>query len=210
MLIGLATAMSPWWWRNYRLTGRFIPTTLQMGASLYDGLNPHATGASDMRFVDRFLHEQQQADRAAVAPQGTLEERLDRRMHQEAVEWARQHPMRAIELAMVKFLRMWSIWPNAKEFQSWAFRLAILAGYTPLMLAAIYGAWRHLRGGWPYALCVIPAVYLTWLHMVFVSSIRYREPAMFPLIVLAAGAWFPRRAIAETARDPANATANRS
>jgi hypothetical protein len=36
-------------------------------------------------------------------------------------------------------------------------------------------------------LCGLPAIYFTLLHMVFVSSIRYREPAMLGLIVLAAG-----------------------
>jgi hypothetical protein len=84
---------------------------------------------------------------------------------------------------------MWSPLPNASEFQSWLFRLAVLLGYAPVMALAIGGAWRHAPRGWPYALCLVPAVYLTLLHMVFVSSIRYREPAMLPLIVLAAGVW---------------------
>ena len=36
-------------------------------------------------------------------------------------------------------------------------------------------------------LCWLPAVYLTLLHVVFVSSIRYRDPAMLAWLALAGG-----------------------
>ena len=42
MLAALAVTMMPWWIRNYRVVGRFVPTSLQVGASLYDGWNPEA------------------------------------------------------------------------------------------------------------------------------------------------------------------------
>jgi len=141
MLVMLAVTMSPWWWRNYRLTGRFIATTLQMGASLYDGLNPTATGASDMRFVPEFIEQQRQADEAAAVPAvGTFEERLNRRMSDAATKWSRENPGSVLRLAVKKFFRMWSPLPNAAEFQSLSFRLAVFLGYTPLMIAAAWGA----------------------------------------------------------------------
>jgi 4-amino-4-deoxy-L-arabinose transferase-like glycosyltransferase len=180
--------LAPWWIRNYRLTGHLVPTTLQVGASLYDGWNPRATGASDMDFVPAFIAEQQQCDaRAQGIVHSTFEYRLDQRLRRAALTWASNHPVRVIELMGIKFWRMWSPWPNAADMQGWVFRLAVLCGYTPL---AALGAWclvRNWRRGWAYQLCLLPALYFTFLHVIFVSSIRYREPAMLPWIVLAAG-----------------------
>lgn len=191
MLAALAVTMSPWWIRNYLVAGRFVPTSLQVGTSLYDGLHPGATGASEMSFVPRFGQEQAAADAAAraagVEPTGLLEDRLDRRMQAASIAWARQHPRRVAELAWIKFLRMWSPLPNASEFGSTWLRLVLAASYTPVLLLGLIGLWRFGRCGWPYLLCFLPAVYFTLLHVIFVSSIRYRQPAMLLVIILAAG-----------------------
>jgi hypothetical protein len=177
--------MLPWWMRNAQITGRFVPTTLQVGASLYDGLNPDANGASDMRFVETFA-----ALERAEPPQATddvFEYRLDRRMADSALNWAWAHPGRAGQLAWIKFTRIWNVWPNETAFRSWPARLILLFTYVPLLVLSLIGAWRFTAWGWPYTLAWLPAVYLTMLHVVFVGSIRYREPAMMALAVLAAG-----------------------
>ena len=213
MLLGLIVTMLPWWVRNARLTGRFVPTTLQVGASLYDGLNPNATGGSNMDFVPRFVAEERRAaTRSTAAPARStaaparstaaparstaapgcaeiaFELRLDRRMWEAAIAWARTNPARAVQLAGIKFLRIWNVWPNEPRLSTWPIRLLVLFTYTPLLVFCLLGTWKTIGRGWPpYVLCWLPAVYLTLLHMVFVSSIRYREPAMLALLALAAG-----------------------
>ena len=56
-----------------------------------------------------------------------------------------------------------------------------------MVLLGLGGVATFARRGWPTILCLMPAVYLTGLHMVFVGSIRYRQPPMLLVIVLAAG-----------------------
>jgi hypothetical protein len=174
--------MTPWWARNARLTGRFVPTTLQVGASLYDGLNPAADGSSNMDFVARFG-----GDQPRETPSIADEMELDRRMRDAALDWAMANPWQAARLAGVKFVRLWNVWPNEPSLRLWPLRLAVILTYLPLLILGIIGAWKTLGRGWPYILCWLPAVYLTLLHVVFVSSIRYREPAMLALLAPAAG-----------------------
>jgi hypothetical protein len=66
-------------------------------------------------------------------------------------------------------------------------RLALAFSYTPVILLTLIGLWKFAPRGWPYLLCFLPGVYFTILHCVFVSSLRYRQPAMLVLIVLATG-----------------------
>ena len=54
-----------------------------------------------------------------------------------------------------------------------------------LAVFSALGAWagrRRWQDGW---ILVFPALYFTLLHAVFVGSIRYREPALYGLIILA-------------------------
>ena len=187
MLVGLFLVLSPWWVRNYQTVGAFVPTTLQAGAGLYDGWNPHATGGSDMRFVQEFTQQMQLEDAASESPSTEpFELRLDRRLHREALAWATEHPGRVVELAAIKFARLWNIFPNADEFSSITLRLVTIAGYIPAVGLGLWGLWRTVRQNSALWICVLPAVYLTLLHTVFVSSLRYREPAMLALLVPAA------------------------
>ena len=189
MSLTFAVTMAPWWWRNYQLTGRFIPTSLQVGASLYDGLSPQANGGSEMSFVPKFMAEQQVFDAAAsTPPTDTFEERLDQRMKSASIAWAAANPGRVLELMGIKFVRMWTPWPNASDVGGTGAKLAIAVGYLPLIITGICGAGRYIRRDATLLLLALPAIYFTLLHIVFVSSLRYRQPALLPLFVFGA-AW---------------------
>lgn len=186
LVLTICLTMVPWWVRNYRAVGHFVPTTLTVGASLYDGLHPDATGASDMSFSTRFHRTQKREDSAAGRSADEFEVRLDHRLRDAALSWAARHPERVLKLMGRKFLRMWNVWPNADQFQSLPLRLIVFFGYVPLLILGIVGAWQWCRTGWPMVLCLLPAVYFTCLHVVFVGSIRYRQPAMLVWLILAA------------------------
>ena len=185
---GCVAVLTPWTIRNFRVTGHFVPTTLWMGASLYDGLNPEATGDSDMAFFE--------SDRLAT-DRGMTEYAVDRYYRKLAVDYAFEHPGRAVQLALVKLGRYWSPWPNADQFRHPLAGGLVFLSSVPLFVGAAIGIARRQAGGWRGILTAAPIVYFAAIHAVFVGSIRYRLPTEYPLAVLAAagiiGVWHSRR-----------------
>ncbi|MDR1964142.1 MAG: phospholipid carrier-dependent glycosyltransferase [Planctomycetaceae bacterium] len=174
----------PWWIRNYYVSGHFVSTTLQAGPSLYDGLNPKATGASDMKFVEDFRNAEFNLS-PNIAPQ-TLEYRLNQKMRQAAINWAWKHPDLAWKLARTKFFRLWNFFPNEAAFSDFVVKAVVFCTYFPVLVLGIFGVVRSLFHDFSVRLLWIPAIYITGLHVIFVSSIRYRAPAMICFSILAA------------------------
>jgi len=169
-----AAVMAPWWVRNQRLYGEFVPTALWMGASLYDGLNPSATGASDMRFLED----------ADIWP---FDERdQDDLLKRRAFAFARENPGRALTLAAVKLGRYWSPWPNAEGVRSIGMTAAAGLVMTPLLGLTAFGLWTLRGDARAWVLLAGPILYFALLHAVFASSMRYRTPGEVPAMGLAA------------------------
>lgn len=187
--VGICTVMSPWWVRNYLETDKFVPTTLQVGASLYDGWHPGATGSSDenMEFVNDFIVDQKNEDQRNLAAgnqlESTLEWRLDRRLKNAAIAWAMENSSDAMRLGMIKFVKTWSPLPVARELGSDTVRWLEAIGYCAIMCFAAIGMWqcRLQLGAWLYAM---PCVYFGLLHVFFIGSVRYRQPAVLAICVL--------------------------
>ena len=195
VLVGLLAILMPWTIRNYQVTnGRFVPTTLWVGPSLYDGLNPRANGDSNMSFIeqDNLMHAR-----------GYSEYEVDRHYRNQAWQFVREHPGRTVELMWEKLKRFWRPWPNAEQFRQWWMKISVAAFFVPMLVFAVIGGWRKDEGGrmkdeeslhggrelskfWRLVFTVGPIVYFTLIHLVFVGSLRYRLPAEYPLCVMSA------------------------
>jgi len=177
VLAVLALALAPWTWRNFQVTGHPVVTTLWVGPSLYDGLNPQATGSSEMSFI---IAEGLFADRAYS------EYAIDRHYRQRAWQFVGAHPGRTLELAAIKLWRFLKPWPSAAEIgREW--QRALVAGCSlAVLILAARGGWQQRQNRWRWLLTAGPLIYLAALHLVFVGSMRYRLPAEYPLCVLAA------------------------
>jgi 4-amino-4-deoxy-L-arabinose transferase-like glycosyltransferase len=174
VVLGVVVVMSPWWVRNARVFHRFVPTVLWVGASLYDGLNPAATGGSDMRFTEdpdlRTLDELKQ----------------DSVLRDRALDFARRQPLQAVRLAAIKIGRFWSPWPNAENLRFRPIALASALVTLPLFGLILLGFWACRGDLRALVLLAGPLLYFCVLHMVFVSSVRYRIPGLVPALGLAA------------------------
>lgn len=168
--LGLVVVMAPWWARNARIYGKFVPTALWMGASLYDGLSPTATGASRMDFL------------ADPEFWPFDEETQDARLRARALAFARAHPRRVLELALIKAGRFWSPWPNAEAFRSPALAVVSALITLPQFALLAIGLWDRRRDARALILLGLPLVYTFLLHLIFVSSMRYRVPVFVPAL----------------------------
>jgi 4-amino-4-deoxy-L-arabinose transferase-like glycosyltransferase len=193
-LVVVVLAMAPWWVRNFRITGKFVPTTLQVGASLYDGWHAGASGSSDenmdfsMQTMNRIVQEESMLANRKEQVESTLEWRIDRRLNKEAWDWARENPSDVLKLGLIKFRKTWSPVPQARELSNRWVRWWEAISYVLIVILSAMGIYR-LRGDrkrladglW----MVLPCVYLAILHMVFVGSVRYRQPGVLVLCGLA-------------------------
>jgi 4-amino-4-deoxy-L-arabinose transferase-like glycosyltransferase len=168
-------ALLPWAYRNHRVTGHWTFTTLWVGASLYDGFNPSATGDSNLKFVD----DDRLSERMS-------EYEVDQHYRAKAWEYVREHPGRAARLTVEKLKRFWMPWPNAKQFDGLLPKIAIAVYFIPILLAAAFGWLTGPRNFWAWSLTLGPILYFCALHAIFLGSLRYRLPAEYPLCIASA------------------------
>jgi 4-amino-4-deoxy-L-arabinose transferase-like glycosyltransferase len=174
--------MLPWWAHNEAKYGQIVRLNLASGFLLYAGNNPMNQSGGGIVGVDWDDRYRQVSDRVAQ----------DRAYRDEAVAYIKQNPRRTLELAWLKFLRFWRIWPYTPQFTASFYIILSLVSYLPVLaLALIY----LVIWGRAHVVRILPilafAGCLTAIHMLLVSSIRYRLP-IEPFMIMFASFAFVR------------------
>lgn len=176
LLLEMAVLL-PWGYRNSRVVGAWVITTTNSGVTLYDGLNPDATGASDQRFLRsmpqlRRMHEVARSQYLANL----------------AWQYAQQHPRRAVALAGRKVGRTWSPVPLSDDYGSRRNVIAASIYMIPFFILVIAGLWWGSLPPSAKVFLLLPAIYFTIAHSLSVGSLRYRVPADVPMAVVGVAA----------------------
>ncbi len=175
VLLGTWLILLPWAYRNHSISGHWVYTSLWSGASLYDGLNPTATGASDMEFFERDALMRRMSEYEA-----------DRYYRAAAFRYALDNPLRTAQLAAIKAGRYLSLSLNDTTFSSGWIVWICRCWYLLLLGFGLIGLWSGRLRGQDVVPMVAPFFLFLLVHLVFVGSVRYRLPVEFPLYVLAA------------------------
>ena len=141
------------------------------------------------------------------AYQQMSEYEVDQHFRKLAWQFVRENPVQTTKLAWIKLVRFWNLWPNSAQFDGWAARLLLASFFLPVLICAVYGGWLMIRKRPPSPLetsvtrllessplpgsAIIfctggPILYFCLLHLLFVSSLRYRLPTEYPLVILSA------------------------
>jgi hypothetical protein len=87
-----------------------------------------------------------------------------------------------VELAAIKAWRFWSPWPNAESFRSTPLAVASVLITLPQFALLAIGLWDRRRDARALILLGLPLIYTFLLHLIFVSSMRYRIPVIVPAL----------------------------
>ncbi|MDR0867935.1 MAG: glycosyltransferase family 39 protein [Planctomycetota bacterium] len=210
--------MGGWWCRNYQVFQRFVPLATMGGFTLWESSGAGADGGANNGKVAFPPLWQKMTDKLAASPTATLADAVEIEItggvnlplpdggevylagdlplelaadaYLSAAAWhlLRADPQRALRLSARKFWRTWSPLPHWENARAFALPLAAL--YGGVALSALYSACFRRRR--EILLLLIPVLYLALVHLVYMGSLRYRLPAEGCLLILAAGAYFPR------------------
>jgi hypothetical protein len=170
--------LAPWWLNNQMIYGRFVHLTVGGGTVLYAGNNPLNHSGGGNLGVDYDL----------TAFKGIADQiKRDRALRDAALAYIIDNPRRFLELAGLKFIRMWRLWPANDKYKNPAVILVAIASFVPVLILASMGLVLKRSMMRRLSPILLFGLGYTGVHMILVGTIRYRLP-LEPFLLIFAGA----------------------
>jgi 4-amino-4-deoxy-L-arabinose transferase-like glycosyltransferase len=175
-LVALAVAVTilPWVWRNYQISGAFVPVSANSGLNLWQGNHPEANGAAyPLDKVDP-LYEHSEVER-------------DRIYRQWALQQIRSEPGRILALIPHKLGKFFAPLETSNRGRI-PMRLGFLVdwGWAAFLGLAVWGGLRTARHSRKWGLIYLLILYPVGLTMAFYGGTRYGMVVYPYLFLLAA------------------------
>jgi 4-amino-4-deoxy-L-arabinose transferase-like glycosyltransferase len=180
-VLGTVIVVGPWTIRNYVAYHRFVPVANTTG-TVIAGANCHTT------YYGSDLGAWNQACANAVSNPSANEAAVSSQQVSTGLRYAGRHQARAVLIAAVRLLRIWSLYaPNDQAIGNRSFLWVGVALYWGLLVMATIALVRLRRTGRD-VLILVSAAIVTSLAAIFGDGLdRLRYGAEIPLIAL--GAW---------------------
>lgn len=173
--------MTPWWLHQVHKYDQFVRLNLGDGIVWFSGNNPDNQSGGGVAGSVR-------GDDMNFSVFSSITNPIERNnaMKQAAFKFIEANPQRFIELARIKFIRFWRLWPYAPEYENPLYIIMSLASYGVILVLSIIFSIRYMKVNFrrisPILLLIF---YFTTVHMVLIASIRYRLPLEPFLIIFA-------------------------
>jgi 4-amino-4-deoxy-L-arabinose transferase-like glycosyltransferase len=191
-VLGVVVVIAPWTARNYFAFHRFVPISNGSGAVI--------SGANcDKTYHGSSIGSWQVA--CVAPPHPSTNEAVRAASEQsQGLRYVGHHPARAVLVAGVRLLRVWSLFaPNDQTIGDRTVLWIGLAIYYCLLAAAVWALVMLRRRGRRLLILIAPAIVVSITAIIGVGLDRLRYDAEIPLIALAAWAFvflFRRRSVA--------------
>ncbi len=175
VLVTMAFFLMPWTVRNRKVLGHCVVTTTRGGMGLYEANSEGADGGPRLGSTPwpREIGKMGEYERDAF-------------LKAEAKRMILADPLRFAGLAVRKAARMWNVVLNYEVYRTALYSAVSMMSYLPVMILALGGVVMGRRDARNWLVLLVPAVYFTAIHMVFIGSVRYRLPVMPFIMVLSA------------------------
>jgi len=188
LIIFLSTILTifPWTLRNYFIFREIVPISTNIGVNLLIGNNPNATG--EFMPVKINCPKPKSFRDVPLSVVASMEYDLNRIASEQALDFIKSNPLSYIKLCFKRLFLFWS--PpvrniNIDNFDSETlFRIIWLLCYLIVLFTGFMGIIFSIKEKNKKAfLIILIFFYYTGIHMLTVSTIRYRLP-LIPLLMI--------------------------